>query len=284
MSQDHAGERLAKLLTSTPSARAKLFANPTRYVGRSMPPDRYWEYPEVSDSWWPLTKWLQFRRGRRRLATQVLADIAEQIGNDGLASTVNTDAVFEEFFTPIVKTSQQSFSSVFLLSWAAFFAGLGLIGVGSYIAISPPAKVDSTVVSSIFGGSGAISALGAVYTMAKQGIREATLDHARLRMVLTGFATQLGQLRALAEASTKPTAADLDMAEKINAAVTSAMDGALDNLPSVAEPSLANGSGDKPSVAAQDQGKNGGPAGQGARQDVKEPTPNSPSAVADKAK
>jgi hypothetical protein len=234
-------EQLATLLTSTPSARAKLFTNPTRYVGRSMPPNRYWNYKGVSSSWWLPKKWIEFRRARRELATKVLGDISDRIGENGVASAVNTDAVFEEFFTPIVKTSQRSFTSVFMLSWAAFFAGLGLIGVGSYLAIYPPTNVDSTVVSSIFGGSGAISALGAVYTMAKQGIREATLDHARLRMVLTGFATQLGQLRALAEAATKPDDASIATAKDINAAVTDAMNGALKNLPSIAEPSLADG-------------------------------------------
>ena len=35
--------------------------------------------------------------------------------------------------------------------------------------------------------------------MARSGIREAAGDHARLRVVLTGFATELGQLRALSE-------------------------------------------------------------------------------------
>src|SRR5712691_5384044 len=116
--------QLADLLTATPGLRAKLFANPTKEVGRQLPPKKYWNY---GTKWW---RWRARRRARVSLASNILLHIAEDVSSKKLASTVNTDAVFEEFFAPIVKVSQRSFNSVFLLSWGAFVAGLGLIGAG----------------------------------------------------------------------------------------------------------------------------------------------------------
>jgi hypothetical protein len=110
-----------------------------------------------------------------------------------------------------------------------------LIGSGVYIAIYPPSSGNSTVVASVFGGSGAVSALGAVYAMAKEGIRDAALDHARLRAVLTGFATQLGQLRAVAERPLEEQLSsrlDLEPIEKINDDITKSMEAALKMIPS----------------------------------------------------
>ena len=63
---------------------------------------------------------------------------------------------------------------MYLLSWAAFVVGVGLIGIGTYVGVRPPKGVDGTIVASIFGGSGAISALGSVFGMAVNGIRQAT--------------------------------------------------------------------------------------------------------------
>jgi hypothetical protein len=125
--------------------------------------------------------------------------------------------------------SQRSFYTIFLLSIGAFLAGVGLIISGVYIANHPPDGTNSTIVASIFGGAGAISALGSVFAMAKSGIREATSDHARLRVVLTGFATELGQLRALAEGKegSRPT---VDSVTKINLQIRESMRSALLDL------------------------------------------------------
>jgi hypothetical protein len=226
-------KQLAEMLTATPSARAKLFANPSRYIVKNLPSRRYWRYTDKSYRWHRLRKWLEERNARKSLAQALLLRVAEQVENKELASTVNTDAVYEESFAPIVRVSQHSFTSVFVLSAAAFVAGLGLIGSGVYIAIFPPSTGNSTVLASIFGASGAISALGAIYAMATTGIRDATLDHARLAMVMTRAATQLGPLRALAEAVPPSSSSQLEMVTAINDAVTHVMDGALDQIPMV---------------------------------------------------
>jgi hypothetical protein len=150
------------------------------------------------------------------------------VENQSLSSSINTDTVFDEFFSPIVKVSQRSYTSVYLLSWSAFIIGVVLIGVGTYVGVHPPKGVDGTIVASIFGGSGAVSALGSVFALAVNGIRQATSDLARVRVVLTAFATQLGQLRAQFEgSSTSTTQPTFGSIIQLNQAIGTAMDGAL---------------------------------------------------------
>lgn len=264
---------LVTLLTCTPNLRAKFFANPTRAVVRSLPPVRSWDYQYPSWGWLPW-RWRPFRyhKERRLLAKQILENVTKGVGDQKVVASVNTDSVFEEYFRPIVRVSQRSFTSVYVLSIAAFVIGIGLIVFGAFVAIHPLAGTNSTVVSSVFGGSGAISALGAVYAMATRGIREATLDHARVRVVLTAFATQLGQLRAIMEqpiisvngnpapkaaagaaagtgsAPGSPPAAakangkkDLSDATRLNDSIEKSMKAALDAIPSPVEISGSSG-------------------------------------------
>ncbi len=212
---------LATLFTATPSLRAKFFANPTKQVGKQLPPPEYWTY-STDDA--------KRKLERAQLARGVLLEIAKRVREGELSSTVNTDSIFEDYFAPIVRVSQRSFNATFVLSIGAFIAGLGLIGSGVYIALYSPAGTNSTIVGSIFGGGGAISALGSVYAMAQSGIREATSDHARLRVVLTGFATELGQLRSLAEGEEPPLDSELGSVNRINLEIRESMGDALKGL------------------------------------------------------
>jgi hypothetical protein len=239
---------LAPIPTATPGLRARFFADPTKQIGKQLPARKYWEWKLETKPWYVIGSWRELRKARAATATKIVAHIAKDIRGGTLSASINTDAVFAEFFAPIVRASQQSFTSVFLLSWGAFLAGLVLIGSGIYIAITSPPGTNSTVVGSVFGGAGTIGALGSVYAMAKQGIREATIDHARLRMVLTAFATQLGQLRALAEraseADAKPRTVDeetqkLNAIKELNAAIAASMTGALELVPSPQAPNGA---------------------------------------------
>lgn len=237
-------EKLAIVLTATPSARAKLFANPLRYIVKNLPARRHWRYTEIRWSWWPwrwhlLRRWVAVRNARKSLAQDLLLHVADEVKKKKLASTVNTDAVYEESFAPIVSISRQSFTSVFGLSLGAFVAGLALIGSGVYIAIFPPSAGNSTVLAGIFGGSGAISALASIYTLATSGIRHAALDHARLAMVMTSAATQLGPLRALADTAQEAHDPTLASVTKINEQVSRAIDDALAHLPTAAESEAA---------------------------------------------
>jgi hypothetical protein len=260
-------------LTATPGLRAKLFANPTRQVGRSLPSGRYWKYEQVHTRN-PFRYWWRRRLARREVAQSVLTIIAGEIQRHELAAVVNTDAVFQEFFAPIVEASQRSFSSVTALSWGTFMVGVGLIISGVVVAIVNPAQVNSTVIAGIFGGTGAVSALGSVLASSKQGIREVTVDVARLRMVLTAFATQLGQLRALAEVPPQPgvvpTPPSIKTVTAINDAIATAMKSAVDLIPEISD-EPADKSQSKSTATASDKSASGGkrspktPTGAGAK-------------------
>ena len=224
---------LAALLTATPSLRAQFFGNPIRAIGKALPPSKYWAYEGGSSMLLPWFWYqpLRYRKARRALAKAVFDKVAGQVENQKLSSSINTDSVFDEFFSPIVRASQRSFTSVYVLSWAAFVIGVGLIGIGTFIGIHPPKGINGTVVSSVFGGSGAVSALGSVFGMAVNGIRQATSDLARVRVVLTAFATQLGQLRAQFEgSSTSTTQPTFGSVIALNQAIGEAMGGAITSM------------------------------------------------------
>jgi hypothetical protein len=239
-SEVQAAQRLATLLAATPSLRARFFAKPTK-LGRQLPPRKYWDYG-IDPGLVPWHPWEFFRQRhykRARLARQTLEELADQINARKLSSTVNTDAVFEDFFRPIVRVSQRTFNAIFVLSIAAFIVGAGLIGAGIYIAIYPPKHGNSTILGSVFGSTGAVSALGAVYAMATQGIAKASTSHVKLRVVLTGFATQLGQLRAIAEATPAPESeaqeppdpqTQLKRAQSVNKAIQETMSKAVEEI------------------------------------------------------
>ncbi len=232
-----AAERLATLLAATPSLRAKFFSKPTK-LGRQLPPRKYWDYG-INPRLLPWHPW-EFVRERHykraRLAQQTLEVMAKRIDDGKLSSSVNTDAVFEDFFLPIVRVSQRTFNAIFILSIAAFIVGSGLIGAGVYIALYPPKHGSSTILGSVFGGTGAVSALSGVYAMATKGIARASTSNAKLRIVLTGFATQLGQLRAIAERAPVPgkepvdTEEQLETAKSVNKAIQVTMGKAVEEI------------------------------------------------------
>jgi hypothetical protein len=232
---------LTELLLSTPSLRARFFANPTNEVAKYLPPAKSWNYSRPSWAWlpwyWPGSP-VRYRQERKRLAKAVLIEIETQIKGLKLKASVNADSIFEEYFAPIISVSQRTFAAVYVLSIAAFCAGLCLIGVGAYVAIALPSGTNSTVMASIFGGGGAISALGSVYTVATSGMQNAMSDLARIRLVMTAFATQLGQLRAIIEKD--PTPGDLTTAATaanlVNEYIQSEMTAAIAGLPAVTTP------------------------------------------------
>jgi len=136
---DPDADYLAALLTATPSLRAQFFGNPIRAIGKALPPPKYWNYTDGSSMLFPWFWYqpLRYHKARRRLAKEVFDKVAAQVENQTLSSSINTDSVFDEFFSPAVRLSQRSYTSVYLLSWAAFFIGVALIGVGTYVGVAP---------------------------------------------------------------------------------------------------------------------------------------------------
>jgi hypothetical protein len=242
-------ENLAKVFTSTPSLRAAFFANPTKAIGALLPPPRYWTYRTKVAGWqWlnPLNLSTRYRCRLERavLAKSVFDQICNEIGSDAMTASINTDSVFAEYFAPMVKVSDRSYSSIYYLSWAAFTAGVGLIVLGGVIGLAHPKGVDGTALAGIFGGAGALSTLGSIYGLVVSGLREATYDAARTRVTLAGFAAQLGTLRAVFEGKLKKPADGLiadvtPVTEAISKALAGALAG-VDMSSSTADNGTAN--------------------------------------------
>jgi hypothetical protein len=228
-------KKLATLLTASSSLRAKLFAKPTRVVGDELPSEKYWDYG--SDEETP--------GARKKLAQETLEELATRIETGQLSSTINTDGVFEDYFRPISKAVRLTFFGILTLSALTFALGLGLVVAGVWIAVDPPATAtaDPTVTAVVFGGTGALSALGSLYALTLRGITGANTRHARLQLVLTGFATELGQLRAVAESQPGVSPAlTLDSIKVLNEEVRKSTHEALGLIPAEADdPAHSNG-------------------------------------------
>lgn len=228
-------ENLGLVLTASPSLRAKFFAEPTRQVGRQLPRGRSWSYPaNPYGGTWHLVRRFQWRRFcRRTLASAVFRDIARRIDQQQLSAKISTDAVFEDYFRPVALVSQRSFLWTLILSVATFLLGAGLVVVGALVALDPPKSVNSTALAAIFGGSGVVAALGSVLAMVVRAISNATNEHAKIRLVLTGFATELGQLRAYGEGDGNgaPPLQDLGEVQKLTKAIERAMAAAAPLIP-----------------------------------------------------
>ena len=107
---------ITTLLLSTPSLRARFFANPTREVGKSLPPAKSWNYSRPAWAWlpwfWPGSP-ARYRQERKRLAKAILTNIETEVANSTIKASVNADSVFEEYFAPVITVSQRSFAAVY---------------------------------------------------------------------------------------------------------------------------------------------------------------------------
>lgn len=187
-------EALAAMLTASPNMRARLFANPTKEVGKHLPPRKYWDYGIDPGSVvrHPIRFFTQRYYYRAQLAKCVLEKLAERTKAETGSRRPSTRTVFAEFFEPIVRVSQRSFNGVFGLSLAVFCIGCALIITGIVLAFTSGGETNPTILAGAFGATGAISALGSVYALATRGISSATTDHAKLRLVLTGLLPNSG--------------------------------------------------------------------------------------------
>jgi hypothetical protein len=183
-----ARDTLVTLLTASPSLRAEFFADPETAIENHLPSAKNWD--SGLDPTWLGFNWFAHRTRERRLCRRLyrarlgkalLEELAKRVKAQHLSATINTEAIYEEYFAPAVRASQRSFDWTIRLSIAVFVVGCLLIASGVVVALHPVNGVDSTILASIFGGSGAISALGGVYATVLRGMSGATTDHARLR-------------------------------------------------------------------------------------------------------
>lgn len=184
---------IAQQIAADPQLRAKFFENAGRAVAEAVPAERPFG--------------LGADRGTKSLRQQVLAKVPEAMAKKPeAASSAHAEAVMQQFFRAAIRNPELSFMSILGLSVATFAVGVALVVAGLVMASAGGDDTRNAIVAGVFGGSGVVGVLGSVYTLARRGVSVANCNHAQIRLVLSGFATELGHLRAL----------DLDNADAVS--------------------------------------------------------------------
>ena len=193
----------------------------------------------------------------KKLREQVLAAIPDIMGRGEAASSAHAEAVMRQFFQAAIRNPELSFMSILGLSILTFVVGVALVVTGIVTAFVGDDNTRNTIIASVFGGGGVVSALGSVYTLARRGVSIANADHAQIRLILSGFATELGHLRAL-------PLKNLKQVEEVNGRIRDAMTHAVDVIqtrvkvePTSGEPTPAGQPG---APSGQKQGESEGPS------------------------
>lgn len=174
---------IALQIAANPDLRAKYFKDPAAMVADAVPPDRFG---------------LGVHRDTRRRRQQVLFEVSKALEEKPeTASSAHAEAVMRQFFREAIRNPELSFVSILGLSIATFAVGAALVVAGLVMVSVGDESTRNAVIAAVFGGSGVIGALGSVYTLARRGVSVANCDHAQIRLVLSGFATELGHLRAI---------------------------------------------------------------------------------------
>jgi hypothetical protein len=193
---------IARQIVSSPRQRAKLFDDPRAAVAEAVPTKGPFGLTVDPDT--------------KELRRQVLEKIPNEMKKGEKASSVHADAVIEQFFQEAIRNPELSFLSILGLSIATFLVGLALIAVGLARVFVGDVTTQEAVIASLFAGGGFAGALGSIYTLTRTGVSLANARHAQLRLILTGFATELGHLRAF-------ELKELDKIEEVNGKIREAM-------------------------------------------------------------
>jgi hypothetical protein len=97
-----------------------------------------------------------------------------------------------------------------------FITGLAFTIVGIIVGLGG----DKELVGAVLVGAGMIGTLGALFAIARRGVDNANANHAQIRLILAGFASELGHLRAL-DLQTVSDVAEVN--DKIQAAMDQAV-------------------------------------------------------------
>ncbi len=180
-SEETAGA-MARQIADTPGLRAGYFDDAPRMIAKMIP------------ARWPFG--LGVDDDTRELRARTLAKVPELMRKGEAASSAHAEAVMRQFFKAAIRNPERTFAIILALSFAAFLAGLGMIAVGLYTAVSADETTRDAVLAGVLGGSGVVGTLGTVLTLATRRVSLANANHAQLRLILTGFATELGHLRS----------------------------------------------------------------------------------------
>lgn len=135
----------------------------------------------------------------KELRKEVLTALTELAEQDAIehASARHAQRVIDQFFKAAIRNPELTFRSILAMSGLALLVGLALVVAGLVVGLGAEENTENSVIASVFGVGGVFGALGSVYTLVRRNVTLANANHAQIRLVLTGFATELGHLRAL---------------------------------------------------------------------------------------
>ncbi len=174
--------QVAQQIAADPQLRARYFENAGEVIAEAVPSARPFGIGVDKET--------------KNLRRQVLAKIPKAMKEEA-ASSFSADAVIKQFFKEAIRNPELTFKFILGFSVAAFAVGVALVVAGLAIASVGDDNTQNTIIATVFGGMGVTGALGSVYTLTRRGVSEANTDHARIRLVLWGFATEVGHLRSL---------------------------------------------------------------------------------------
>jgi hypothetical protein len=212
--------RLARLITHNPEARAGYFKNPGRALRRAIPRrgllDRIW-----------LTA-----PGEIRTQREELVDEVERVIDLDPRLVSTREAYFEKkaFLSEALENPQRTFTAILGLSIIACLTVVSLV-VGAFLAgFLGDGTTEKAVLGGLSGGGGVATSVGSVLAISSRRIRRANGDDAQMRLILTGFATEITHLRSLRIGSSR------DKAREINAEIRGVTGEAVRWIERYAEP------------------------------------------------
>lgn len=109
------------------------------------------------------------------------------------------EAYFEKsaFLNEALQNPQRTFDTIVWLSVLAFLVGVSFV-VGAFLAgFFGNDTAQKAVLGGLSGGGAAATTIGSVLAISRDSIRKANGDNARLRLILTAFATEITHFRAI---------------------------------------------------------------------------------------
>jgi hypothetical protein len=205
--------RRARLIAYNPKLRAEYFADPDKVLASAIPRkgvlERIW--PPVPE---------RVRKLRDELSDRVL----EIINRDPRLVCAREGS---SFLSEALRNPQRTFDAIVRLSIVAFAIGVLLLAGGIAAAFFSDDTTQKAVLGGASGGSGAVTILGTLLTITRDAIRKANRSDSQIRVILTGFGSEISHLRAIPIKT-------FDDAMKTNAEIRGAMTKAVDSLAALA--------------------------------------------------